>query len=181
MSSGQHEFQEGEINFVIKEYLADEPFQDIENLQGKLEKLKCMFMKYDASSKGEIDYDTLSIMVQELGFFRTPSEMKKLVQETTGNRSNVVTFKEFAMVMLGRRSTMCQRIMRYNENRRELLKMPCLLDKVSYVSFVNITLSRGLPSPLAYYLPAPPPSPYPSAPPPSPADAIPGGAVTYPA
>nr|XP_033817640.1 allograft inflammatory factor 1-like isoform X2 [Geotrypetes seraphini] len=172
MSSEQREFQEGEINFVIKEYLTDEPFQDIGDLQGKLEKLKYMFMKYDPSSKGDIDYDTLSILVRELGFFRSPSELKKLMQEITGNRSNAVTFKDFAMMMLGRRSTMCQRIMRYNENRGEPLKLPCLLDKVSYVSFVNITLSRGLLSPLMYYPPAPPPSP---------ADAIPGSAVTYPA
>ncbi|XP_029474013.1 allograft inflammatory factor 1-like [Rhinatrema bivittatum] len=159
MCSEEQDFQEREINFVIKDYLTDEPFQDIGDLQGKLEKLKYMFMKYDSSRRGEIDYDTLSILIRELGFFRTPSELKKLVQETTGNRGSAVTYKDLAMIVLGRRSTMCQRIMHYSENRGAALRMPCLLDKVSYVSFVHITLSREIPSPLAAYPPAPPPSP----------------------
>uniref|UniRef100_A0A674IRQ9 Uncharacterized protein n=1 Tax=Terrapene triunguis TaxID=2587831 RepID=A0A674IRQ9_9SAUR len=53
------------------------------------------------SSNGEGDV--------EFGVFQSTLELKALVQEITGNTGSTVPYKDFTMVMLGRRSTMCQR------------------------------------------------------------------------
>uniref|UniRef100_A0A8C3HRP6 Uncharacterized protein n=1 Tax=Chrysemys picta bellii TaxID=8478 RepID=A0A8C3HRP6_CHRPI len=55
------------------------------------------------------DYPTMSRILQEFGVFQSPLELKALVQEITGNTRSTVPYKDFTMVMLGRRSTMCQR------------------------------------------------------------------------
>ncbi|XP_067388544.1 allograft inflammatory factor 1-like isoform X2 [Emydura macquarii macquarii] len=152
------EKQEKEFCLVNKEYLADEPFQDIPELWEKLDQLKGMFMRYDATRAGEIDYPTMSRILQEFAVFRSPSELKVLAQEITGNSGNTIPYKDFAMVMLGRRSTMCQRIMRYDGNGGEAVRRPSLMDAGLYVSYLECTLS-GVPSPLSTLPPPPPPSP----------------------
>nr|XP_032662004.1 allograft inflammatory factor 1-like [Chelonoidis abingdonii] len=152
------EKQEKEFCLINKEYLADEPFRDIPHLQAKLDQLKGMFMGYDATHTGEIDYPTMSRILQEFGVFQNPLELKTLVQEITGNTGSTVPYKDFTMVMLGRRSTMCQRIMHYNGKGGGAVKMPSLMDAGTYVTFLECTLS-GVPSPLTTLPPPPPPSP----------------------
>uniref|UniRef100_A0A674K9E4 EF-hand domain-containing protein n=1 Tax=Terrapene triunguis TaxID=2587831 RepID=A0A674K9E4_9SAUR len=52
------------------------------------------------------NYPTMSRILQEFGVFQSPLELKALVQEITGNTGSTVPYKDFTMVMLGRRSTM---------------------------------------------------------------------------
>uniref|UniRef100_A0A8C4W6V4 Uncharacterized protein n=1 Tax=Gopherus evgoodei TaxID=1825980 RepID=A0A8C4W6V4_9SAUR len=47
----------------------------------------------------------MSRILQEFGVFQNPLELKTLVQEITGNTGSTVPYKDFTMVMLGRRST----------------------------------------------------------------------------
>ncbi|XP_050819395.1 allograft inflammatory factor 1-like [Gopherus flavomarginatus] len=152
------EKQEKEFCLINKEYLADEPFRDIPNLQAKLDQLKGMFMGYDATRTGEIDYPTMSRILQEFGVFQNPLELKTLVQEITGNTGSTVPYKDFTMVMLGRRSTMCQRIMHYDGKGGGAVKRPSLMDAGPYITYLECTLS-GVPSPLTTLPPPPPPSP----------------------
>uniref|UniRef100_A0A8C8S6E2 Uncharacterized protein n=1 Tax=Pelusios castaneus TaxID=367368 RepID=A0A8C8S6E2_9SAUR len=51
-------------------------------------------------------YPTMSRMLQDFGVFRNPLELKALAQEITGNAGSAIPYKDFAMVVLGRRSTM---------------------------------------------------------------------------
>ncbi|XP_075471597.1 allograft inflammatory factor 1-like [Ascaphus truei] len=152
---------EKEIYYANKEYIADGPFQDITDLQSKLEKLKCAFMQNDPDCKGEMDYTTLHVMAQDLGITRTLMELKQQVQEITGNIGNSIPYKDCAMAMLGRRSTMCQRIMQYNVQGGEVGKRVCLLDDAAphYITRTEVTLSSALLSPVAVFSPPPPPSP----------------------
>ncbi|XP_053894067.1 allograft inflammatory factor 1-like [Malaclemys terrapin pileata] len=152
------EKQEKEFCLINKEYLADEPFRDITNLQAKLDQLKDVFMGYDATRTGEIDYPTMSRILQEFGVFQSPLELKALVQEITGNTGSTVPYKDFTMVMLGRRSTMCQRIMHYNGKGGGAMKRPSLMNSGPCVTYLESTLSR-VPSPLTTLPPPPPPSP----------------------
>ncbi|XP_056384054.1 allograft inflammatory factor 1-like [Hyla sarda] len=150
-----------DVPLCEQEYLRDEPFQDITHLAGKLEKLKRVFMKYDRSSDGEIDYVTLHAMAQDLGIITTVAELEKRVQDITGNTKNALSYKDCAMAILGRRSTMCQRIRSFSGQDGEFEKRPCWLDRVflSYVSHLEFTLSPNLLSPIAFLPPPPPPSP----------------------
>ncbi|XP_069825158.1 allograft inflammatory factor 1-like isoform X2 [Dendropsophus ebraccatus] len=143
------------------EYLQDESFQDVTCLAAKLEKLKNVFMKYDPTSDGEIDYMALDSMAYDLGIIQTLAELKKRVQEITGNSRNALTYKDCAMTMLGRRSTICQRRMRYSGQDEEFEKKPCWLDRLSlsFVSRFDFSFSSGLQSPITHLPPPPPPSP----------------------
>ncbi|XP_063284151.1 allograft inflammatory factor 1-like [Pelobates fuscus] len=161
---GKFQRLELDIDYANKEYLGDEPFQDITDLSAKLYKLKCAFLQYDINGSGEIDYMTFHVMAQGLGIYRSMSELKKRVQEITGNKTCFITYKDCAMAMLGRRSTMCQRILTYSEKGGEFVRRPCLLDSKapSYVSYLEFAVhpSRNMPlSPVQYFPPPPPPSP----------------------
>ncbi|XP_040216067.1 allograft inflammatory factor 1-like [Rana temporaria] len=171
-SAQPREKLETDIHFINKELIEDEPFKDITNLAVKLDKLKRLFMKYDYSSRGEIDYIAFHAMARELRVFTTLAELRKRVQEITGNARNIISYKDTAMAVLGQRSTMCQRIMKHNG---DFDKKTCWLDSThpSYLGYLEFSAHSPLQSPIT---PMPPP------PPPSPADMCPGEkAVSYPA
>ncbi|XP_069825159.1 allograft inflammatory factor 1-like isoform X3 [Dendropsophus ebraccatus] len=135
------------LTFQYSEYLQDESFQDVTCLAAKLEKLK--------------NYMALDSMAYDLGIIQTLAELKKRVQEITGNSRNALTYKDCAMTMLGRRSTICQRRMRYSGQDEEFEKKPCWLDRLSlsFVSRFDFSFSSGLQSPITHLPPPPPPSP----------------------
>ncbi|XP_072275315.1 allograft inflammatory factor 1-like [Pyxicephalus adspersus] len=175
MSEEQREKLEMNINLINKEYIGDVPFKDITNLAIKLEKLKRLFMKYDYSSGGEIDYTAFHALARELRVFTTLAELKKRVQEITGSTRNILSYEDCAMAMLGRRSTMCQRKMRNHGEDGDFDKKACWLDctHASYFGYLEFSIPSPLNSPIT---PLPPP------PPPSPADMFPGEKVeSYPA
>ncbi|XP_073427639.1 allograft inflammatory factor 1-like isoform X2 [Dendrobates tinctorius] len=150
-----------QIDHTNKEYLEDEPFHDISNLTVKLEKLKSAFLRHDPTSNGEIDYTSFHAMAQDLGIFRSVAALQERAQDVTGNTRNALSYRDCAMAMLGRRSTMCQRIMRYSGKNGNFENRPCWLDRIKplYVSRLEVTLSPSLPSPITFLPPPPPPSP----------------------
>ncbi|RXM95371.1 Allograft inflammatory factor 1-like [Acipenser ruthenus] len=101
--------QEAELSAFNKEFLADLPFLNIPDLRGKLERLKWKFIEHDPQHSGEIDLLVLGCVVQELRPPRTQAELTALVQDLTGNHGNNIPYRDFVMVMLGRRSSMCAR------------------------------------------------------------------------
>ncbi|XP_073501339.1 allograft inflammatory factor 1-like [Phyllobates terribilis] len=143
------------------EYLEDGPFRDISNLDVKLEKLKSAFLRHDPASNGEIDYTAFHAMAQDLGIFRSVAALQERVQDITGNTRNALSYRDTVMTMLGRRSTMCQRIMTYSGKNGDFENRPCWLDRIKplYVSRLEVTLSPSLPSPITFLPPPPPPSP----------------------
>ncbi|XP_041133974.1 allograft inflammatory factor 1-like [Polyodon spathula] len=147
--------QEAELSALNKEFLADLPFVNIPDLRGKLERLKWKFIEHDPQHSGQIDLLALGCAVQELGSPRTQAEFTALVQELTGNHGNNIPYRDFVMVMLGRHSSMCARMMRYSGVGCVEVKKPCLvLAGLPLGSPVN-----ALPSPLSLLPPPPPPSP----------------------
>ncbi|KAM4642147.1 allograft inflammatory factor 1-like [Discoglossus pictus] len=171
---GKCDWVEHEINIANKEYLGDEPFQDIPDLSAKLEKLKDLFIRHDSDKNGEIDYGNLHEMAQSIDILLTDMELKKRVHEITGNTSNSLSYKDCAMTFLGRRSTMCQRIMKYS-GKNYLEKQSCLLEikrTTLHTSNLVINVPSAFPSTTILF-PSPPP-------PTSPAD-IAAGTNTYPA
>ncbi|XP_071983621.1 allograft inflammatory factor 1-like isoform X2 [Engystomops pustulosus] len=150
-----------DINHTNKEYTEDGPFQDIAHLTVKLERLKRVFLRHNPTSDGEIDYVALHAMAMDLGIVRTLPDLKKRVQYVTGNTRSTLNYKDCAMAMLGRRSTMCQRILRFSGQDGEYEKRPCWLDRMtpSYISHLEFTVTSGLLSPIALLPPPPPPSP----------------------
>ncbi|XP_006017806.1 allograft inflammatory factor 1-like [Alligator sinensis] len=152
--------QEMELYLVNKEYLADEPFQDIPNLQEKLELLKGAFLEYDAMHTGEIDYPTLSNLLREFQVFRSLLELRVRVQDITGNAGSTVPYKDFVMAMLGRRSTMCQRFLQYSGKEGDAVKKPSLIEPGSHASYLGPE-TECISSPLST-LPPPPPPPSPA-------------------
>ncbi|XP_075040152.1 allograft inflammatory factor 1-like [Mixophyes fleayi] len=157
----KRETLEKDIDHTNKEYIEDEPFQDIANLAAKLDKLKSVFMKYDHTSVGEIDYYAFHALARDLGIITTSAELRKRVHEITGNTRNVIPYKDCAMAMLGRRSTMCQRIMRYNIKERDFQKRSCWLERItpSYVSNLEFAVHSCHHFEMSLLPPLPPPSP----------------------
>ncbi|KAM4021799.1 allograft inflammatory factor 1-like [Anomaloglossus baeobatrachus] len=149
------------IDHTNQEYLEDEPFRDISNLDVKLEKLKRAFLRHDPTSDGEIDYIACKAMALELGISRSLAELQMRVQDIIGTTRNALSYRDCAMMMLGRRSTMRQRIMRYTGQGGNFENRPCWLDRMKplYVSHLEITLSSSLQSPITLLPPPPPPSP----------------------
>ncbi|XP_058875582.1 allograft inflammatory factor 1-like isoform X2 [Acipenser ruthenus] len=146
--------QEAELS-AFNKFLADLPFLNIPDLRGKLERLKWKFIEHDPQHSGEIDLLVLGCVVQELGSPRTQAELTALVQDLTGNHGNNIPYRDFVMVMLGRRSSMCARIMRCSGVGCVEGKKPCLISAAHPPG----SPVGALPSPLSLLPPPPPPSP----------------------
>ncbi|XP_062929715.1 allograft inflammatory factor 1-like isoform X1 [Mobula hypostoma] len=132
--------QEERLASVNKEFLEDQKYQDEENLAENLESFKKKYMEFDLNDQGDIgmyfvdfvrvvhfeellmifctariDLDLMSLkqMLEKLGVPKTHLEVKKMISEATGGSSETISYRNFVIMMLGKRSTVLRLIMMF--------------------------------------------------------------------
>ncbi|XP_041430148.1 MGC80699 protein isoform X1 [Xenopus laevis] len=96
--------QEHRLEEVNKEFLKDEKYKDDEDLDKKLMSFKKKYMEFDLNQQGELDMMGLKKMLENLGAAKTHLEVKKLIYEVTGGKSEAISYQDFVTMMLGKRS-----------------------------------------------------------------------------
>ncbi|NP_001086148.1 allograft inflammatory factor 1-like L homeolog [Xenopus laevis] len=111
--------QEHRLEEVNKEFLKDEKYKDDEDLDKKLMSFKKKYMEFDLNHQGELDMMGLKKMMENLGAAKTHLEVKKLIYEVTGGKSEAISYRDFVTMMLGKRSAVMKFIMMF-EGKNEV-------------------------------------------------------------
>ena len=79
--------QEDELSAMNDQYLHSGDWDDVEDLEEKLESYKKQFIEFDENNSGDIDIMELKRMMEKLGQAKTHLELKKMIAEVDTNNS----------------------------------------------------------------------------------------------
>ncbi|XP_056396275.1 allograft inflammatory factor 1-like [Hyla sarda] len=116
--------QEMRLDEINKEFLEDEKYMDMEDIEEKLTMSKKKFMEFDLNDQGEIDMMGLKMMMEKLGVPKTHLEMKKMIAEVTGGKSDTISYRDFMKMLLGKRSLIYKTIMMFEGKANEVPRRP---------------------------------------------------------
>ncbi|KAM9325478.1 allograft inflammatory factor 1-like [Gastrophryne carolinensis] len=116
--------QEMRLEEINKEFLCDEKYKDEEDIEEKLDSCKRKFMDFDLNDQGEIDMMGLKMMMEKLGVPKTHLEVKKMIAEVTGGKSDAISYKDFIIMLLGKRSAVLKMIMMFEGKANECTPKP---------------------------------------------------------
>ncbi|XP_063792772.1 allograft inflammatory factor 1-like [Pseudophryne corroboree] len=116
--------QEMRLEEVNQEFLTDEKYMDIEDIEEKLASCKCKFMDFDLNDQGEIDMMGLKMMMEKMGVPKTHLEIKKMITEVTGGMSDSICYRDFVKMLMGKRSSIFKIIMMFEGKANETYPKP---------------------------------------------------------
>ncbi|XP_044124653.1 allograft inflammatory factor 1-like [Bufo gargarizans] len=116
--------QEKRLDEVNQEFLTDEKYMDMEDIEEKLTSAKKKFMEFDLNDQGEIDMMGLKMMMEKLGVPKTHLEMKKMISEVTGGASDTISYRDFIKMVVGKRSSILKIIMMFEGKAYEAPPKP---------------------------------------------------------
>ncbi|XP_064395943.1 allograft inflammatory factor 1-like [Halichondria panicea] len=111
--------QESSLAEFNNTYLTSGDWDDVENLEERLEAYKKQFMEFDEDNSGDIDIMELKRMMEKLGQAKTHLELKKMIAEVDKNNSGTIHYNEFLDMMLGKKSSVLKLILMFEEKKKE--------------------------------------------------------------
>ena len=81
--------QNEQLDDINKQYLHSGDWDDVEELEEKLESFKKQFVEFDEDNSGDIDIMELKRMMEKLGQAKTHLELKKMIAEVDTNNSGM--------------------------------------------------------------------------------------------
>ncbi|EGG22738.1 calcium-binding protein [Cavenderia fasciculata] len=98
--------QENDLDSISAE------FPEVE--EALIQKYKEQFMAYDVNNSGDIDMMELKLMLERVGQTKTHLELKKMMAEVSSN-GETITFRDFLVMMTGKKSSILQKILMFEE------------------------------------------------------------------
>ncbi|KYQ93199.1 calcium-binding protein [Tieghemostelium lacteum] len=83
--------------------------------EATLQKYKEKFMLYDENNSGDIDIMELKMMMEKLGIAKTHLELKKMISEVDSTGNGTINFRDFIVMMTGKKSSILQKILMFEE------------------------------------------------------------------
>nr|CAC38780.1 allograft inflammatory factor 1 [Suberites domuncula]CAC85493.1 Allograft Inflammatory Factor 1 [Suberites domuncula] len=110
--------QESGLDELNRSYLTSGDWDDVEDLEERLEAYKKQFMEFDEDNSGDIDIMELKRMMEKLGQAKTHLELKKMIAEVDKNNSGTIHYNEFLDMMLGKKSSVLKLILMFEEKKK---------------------------------------------------------------
>ncbi|EFA82596.1 calcium-binding protein [Heterostelium album PN500] len=80
-----------------------------------IQKYKEKFMLYDVNNSGDIDLYELQLMMEKIGQTKTHLELKKMIAEVDSTGKGTINFRDFLIMMTGKKSSILQKILMFEE------------------------------------------------------------------
>ncbi|XP_067948097.1 allograft inflammatory factor 1-like [Watersipora subatra] len=112
---------EHELDKVNAEFLQDDNYSNVEDLEEKLTQFKAKFIECDRDLSGDLDLMDLKYMLEKLGQPKTHLELKKLIKQVDLNNSGTIHYNEFILMMLGKTSVL-RMILLFEDKQKEAEK-----------------------------------------------------------
>ncbi|KAF2071897.1 hypothetical protein CYY_006776 [Polysphondylium violaceum] len=83
--------------------------------EATISKYKAQFISYDVNNSGDIDLYELQLMMEKIGQTKTHLELKKMIQEVDSTGTGTINFRDFLIMMTGKKSSILQKILMFEE------------------------------------------------------------------
>eukprot|EP01133_Synstelium_polycarpum_P011505 gene11505-13422_t len=104
--------QESSLDSIAAEFAAEVD-------EATLEKYKQKFILYDVNNSGDIDQYELQLMMEKIGQTKTHLELKKMISEVDTTGKGTINFRDFLVMMTGKKSSILQKILMFEEMARK--------------------------------------------------------------
>lgn len=104
---------------INQEFVTDDTYKDVEDLEEKLQSYKTKFLEFDLDHNGEIGEMSLKLMMEKMGQAKTHLEITKMIKEIDTTNSGTISYKEFLWMMLGGKSTILKLILFFESMGKE--------------------------------------------------------------
>ncbi|XP_072920904.1 allograft inflammatory factor 1-like [Hemitrygon akajei] len=111
--------QDDRLEGINQEFLDSPKYKSDPDLEDKLRAFKEKYMEFDLNADGDIDIMGLKRMLEKMGAAKTHLELKKMIKEVVGEMGETISYRDFVMMMLGKRSAIAQIIMMYEDKTKE--------------------------------------------------------------
>jgi len=111
--------QETELERTNQEYLNDDAYKDVEDLEMRLLSYKKQFLEFDMDNSGDIDFHELKLMLEKIGQPKTHLECKKMIKEVDKTNSGTINYREFLDMMLGSKNSVLPLILIFEEKAKQ--------------------------------------------------------------
>ncbi|XP_046845725.1 allograft inflammatory factor 1-like [Xenia sp. Carnegie-2017] len=114
--------QEKKLDEINQSFINTGDYDDEEewpDLEGSLNGYKKQFMEFDEDNSGDIDIMELKRMMEKLGQAKTHLELKKMIAEVDTTNSGTITYEEFLLMMLGKKSSILKKILMFEALAKE--------------------------------------------------------------
>ncbi|XP_062903497.1 allograft inflammatory factor 1-like [Mobula hypostoma] len=111
--------QDDRLEGINKEFLDTPKYNTDPDLEDKLRAFKEKYMEFDLNAEGDIDIMGLKRMLEKMGAAKTHLELKKMIKEVAGDMGETISYRDFVMMMLGKRSAIAKIIMMYEDKTKE--------------------------------------------------------------
>ncbi|XP_069775572.1 allograft inflammatory factor 1-like [Narcine bancroftii] len=114
--------QDDRLEEINKDFLENPKYKSDPELEDKLRIFKEKYMEFDLNDQGDIAIMGLKRMLEKMGAAKTHLELKKMIKEVAGEKSETISYHGFVMMMLGKQSTIAKIIMMYEDKAKEAEK-----------------------------------------------------------
>ncbi|XP_006816321.2 allograft inflammatory factor 1-like, partial [Saccoglossus kowalevskii] len=104
------------------EIINEDLYKDEEDLEEKLVQFKAQFMEYDNDHSGDLGLMDVQLMMEKLGQPKNQLELKKIIAEVDLNNSGTICYREFVVMMLGKKSSILKIILMFEKKSKEAEK-----------------------------------------------------------
>jgi allograft inflammatory factor 1 len=111
--------QDNELDSINKEFLEDDSYKEVEDLEERLQKYKKQFIEFDLDHSGDIDFQELKQMLEKIGQPKTHLECKKMIKEIDKTDSGTINYREFLDMMLGSKNSVLRLILLFEEKAKQ--------------------------------------------------------------
>ncbi|XP_063403935.1 allograft inflammatory factor 1-like [Mytilus trossulus] len=105
------EDREAALEAINKDFLEDDKYKEVEDIEEKLQTYKNKFLEFDLDTSGDIDKMGLKQMLEKLGQPKTHLELMKIIKEVDTTGSGTISYQEFLWMMLGGKSSILRLIL----------------------------------------------------------------------
>ncbi|CAE1269071.1 AIF1 [Acanthosepion pharaonis] len=110
--------QDTHLSRINQQFLDDIAYCDVEDLEEKLISYKRQFVQFDEDASGDLNIMDVKRMMEKLGQAKTHLELKKMIAEVDRTGTGVITYQDFVLMMLGKKSSILKLILMFEEKNK---------------------------------------------------------------
>lgn len=109
---GQHMAKfESDIDEINKTFLQDGDYDDVEDLEFKLQEFKKKFIECDRDKSGDLNVMDVKYLMEKLGQAKTHLEVVNMIKEVDTLHQGAISYTDFVRMMLGPKSSVLKIIL----------------------------------------------------------------------
>lgn len=110
---------EATFDATNKEFLEDDTYSEVEDLEEKLQEAKKKFIECDQDLSGDLNMMDVKYMMEKMGQAKTHLEIKRMIAEVDNTNSGAINYRDFLHMMFGKKNSILKIILMFESKAKE--------------------------------------------------------------